>query len=165
MSRVPANDIHLTTSSDNPTVFTSLLDRAFDLHRLPFDRPRYGASLFIVCLSLDDWTSCIHNICRFALFDLWRRRCDWCPLVRKIFPLPVIRNRFAVALWVFNLYFLLFAPLFFLGLILVSQLIPLNFRCSIKFCTLLNSITFRPHFFRLRWKQCQSTFHIGYCPC
>jgi hypothetical protein len=26
VSRILANDIHLTTSSDNPTVFTSLLD-------------------------------------------------------------------------------------------------------------------------------------------
>ena len=152
MSRVPANDVHLSTSSDNPTVFTSLLDGAFDLHLLPFYRPRYGASLFIVCLSLDDWTSCIRDICRFALFDLCLRRCPWLALVRTILPLPVFRNLLAVALWVFNLYFLLFLPRFFLGLILVSQLIPLNFRCSIKVCTLLNLITFRPHFFRPRWK-------------
>gem|GEM_PF-5205935 len=112
---VLTNDIYLATSSHNLAVFTSLFDRAFDLHLYPFYRPRYGASLLMICLILDDSTSCIRDICRLALFDLRLRRCPWLPLVRMILPLPVFRNLLAVALCVFSLYFLLFFPRFFLG--------------------------------------------------
>jgi hypothetical protein len=71
----------------------------------------------MVCLIVDDAISCIRDICRFALFDLRLRRCPWLPLVRMILPLPVLRNLLAVALCVFNLYFLFLLPRFFLGLI------------------------------------------------
>ena len=46
----------------------------------------------------------------FALVRLDVRRRKWLlpPLVRTIFPVPVILKRFEVALWVFSLYYLPF---------------------------------------------------------
>ena len=73
-------------------------------------RPKYGANFLIRHFRPGVSTSSILWYCLLARFDLRRRRWPWWPLVRKILPLPVIRNRFAVALCVFNLYL----PFFFL---------------------------------------------------
>lgn len=68
-------------------------------------RFKYGASRLILRFTPRLVTSCIRSICRRARFDFRRRKCDCCPLVRMIFPLPVTRKRFAVALCVLSLYF------------------------------------------------------------
>lgn len=63
-------DIYIATSSDNLAVFAQIFDGTFDLHLSSIYRPRYGTSLLMVCLILDDSTSNMRDISRFALFDL-----------------------------------------------------------------------------------------------
>ena len=57
---------------------------------------------------LDSTTSIFEN-CAFTRFDLRRRKWLLPPLVRTILPVPVTRKRLAAALYVFSLYFFVFA--------------------------------------------------------
>jgi hypothetical protein len=62
-------------------------------------------------------------------FDRLRRRWDWCPFVRTIFPEPVRRKRFAVPLWVFNLYLVFFLRFFLLiGSTSYASMVSTSFR-------------------------------------
>ena len=63
-----------------------------------------GASLLILFLYPRPSTGTISLNIRFVLFEVRLRRWLFPPLVRINFPDPVRRKRFAVALWVFNLY-------------------------------------------------------------
>ena len=65
-----------------------------------------GASRFIRFLNPRPSTGIISLNRRLVRLDVRRRKWLFPPLVRINFPEPVKRNLFAVALWVFNLYFL-----------------------------------------------------------
>jgi hypothetical protein len=65
---------------------------------------------------------------RLVRFDFRLRKWPTWPLVRINLPLPVLRKRFAVALWVFILYFL---PFFFLGLMSTSFNLQATSRLSL----------------------------------
>ena len=80
-------------------------------------RPRLGANFLMRFFIPRPFTLCIRMNIRLARFDLRRRKWLFRPFVRNILPLPLLRKRFAVALWVFNLYFFFF---FLRGLILIS---------------------------------------------
>ena len=71
-------------------------------------------------------TATVSSSCPLARGDRFRRRCPFPPLLRTSLPEPVVRKRFAVALWVFSLnlpFLCFFGTAFLLSLIIKYRLI------------------------------------------